>query len=183
MPIVATLYRDGPLTFASLAGRMAASRDTLADTLAKLEGNGVVERQHPGKRTVYALTPLGLRVGEKCLPMTALVAETGTLDIALKKWPMLVLTALGRGAKRYNEAKAALPGITARALAIALKDLQAAGLIDRTVEEGYPPAPLYVLSQLGERFFPPLDALCSAAEPGPEEAPQLSAASLAVAET
>ena len=145
--------------------RLAASRDTLADTLAKLEVNGVVERQRPGKRTVYALTPLGVRVGAKCLPMVALVGETDRVDIALKKWPMLVLTALGRGAKRYNEAKAALPGITARALAIALKDLQSTGLIERTVEQGYPPAPLYVLSELGVRFFPPLDELCSAAEP------------------
>ena len=164
MPIVARLYLSGPLTFAALAGRMAASRDTLTDTLAKLDSNGVVERQHAGHRTVYTLTPLGMRVGEKCVPMVELVARTGTRDVALKKWPMLVLTALGRGAKRYNEAKTALPGITARALAIALKDLQAAGLIDRTIDEGYPPAPLYVLSPLGQEFFPPLDELCSACE-------------------
>ena len=171
VPIVATLYRDGPLTFASMSNRLAASRDTLADTLAKLEANGVVERQHPGKRTVYALTPLGLRVGAKCLPMVALVGETGMVQVALKKWPMLVLTALGRGARRYNEARSALPGITARALAIALKDLQAAGLIERTIDQGYPPAPLYVLSDLGRQFFPPLDDLCSAAEPLPEDVP------------
>lgn len=170
MPIVARLYLSGPLTFATLSERMAASRDTLTDTLAKLEANGVVERQHPGRRTVYALTPLGRRVGEKCVPMVELVARTGTRDVALKKWPMLVLTALGRGAKRYNEAKSALPGITARALAIALKDLQAGGLIDRTIDEGYPPAPLYVLSTLGQEFFPPLDELCSACEsPEPAE--------------
>lgn len=164
---------------------MAASRDTLADTLAKLEANGVVERQRPGKRTFYALTPLGLRVGAKCVAMVALVGETGTLDIALKKWPMLVLTALGRGARRYNEAKAALPGITARALAIALKDLQTAGMIDRTVDQGYPPAPLYCLTELGQRFFPALDELCRAAEPAAEEAPPPGPGTpaLAIAET
>lgn len=162
-----TLYRSGPLTFAGLAGRMSASRDTLNDTLAKLEANGVVVRQPHGRRTVFTLTRLGMRVGERCLPMIEVVSETGTRDLALKKWPMLVLTALGRGATRYNETKAALPGITARALAIALKDLQAAGLIDRTIDEGYPPAPIYMLSELGERFFPPLDALCAAAVPEP----------------
>ncbi len=162
-----TLYRSGPLTFAGLAGRMAASRDTLNDTLAKLEANGVVVRQPYGRRTVFTLTRLGTRVGEKCLPMIEVVSGTGTRDLALKKWPMLVLTALGRGATRYNETKAALPGITARALAIALKDLQAAGLIDRTIDEGYPPAPIYMLSELGQRFFPPLDALCAAAVPEP----------------
>ncbi len=191
VPIVATLYRDGPLTFASLSGRLAASRDTLADTLAKLETNGVVERQRPGKRTMYVLTPLGQRVGARCLPMVAVVSETGVVEVALKKWPMLVLTALGRGARRYNEAKAALPGITARALAIALKDLQAAGLIDRTVDQGYPPAPLYVVSELGEKLFPALDDLCNAAEPVPEDAATTlgeastpeSAGELAAAET
>lgn len=183
MPIVARLYLTGPMTFAALASRMDASRDTLADTLAKLEANGVVQRQRPGKRTVYALTPLGERVGAHCVPMVEIVAETGQRGVALKKWPMLVLTALGRGARRYNEAKAALPGITARALAIALKDLQTAGLIERTVDQGYPPAPLYVLSEAGRRFFPPLDELCNACVQQPQDTAQRPEAELIATET
>ncbi|HNM77082.1 MAG TPA: winged helix-turn-helix transcriptional regulator [Tepidiformaceae bacterium] len=169
VPILATLYQSGPLTFAALSQRMKASRDTLADTLANLEANGVIERQPLGRRTVFALTPRGERVGAAALPMAQVVSSAGVLHLALKKWPMLVLTALGRGATRYNEAKAALPGITARALALALKDLDAAGLIERTIEAGYPPAPIYRLSETGQRFFPPLDALCCAAIPLPGE--------------
>jgi len=164
VPIVARLYRDGPQTFAALAGALAASRDTLTETLAKLEANGVVERQHPGKKTIYSLTELGNAVGATCIPLVELIANTDVFPIALKKWPMLVAVALGRGATRYNEAKAALPGITARALALALKDLQAVGLIERTVDQGYPPAPNYELSEKGQRFFGPLDDLCRACE-------------------
>ncbi len=152
------------MPFSELASRLSASRDTLTETLAKLEATGVIARSHPGRKTIYALTAMGERVGAACLDMVAAVADTDVLPIALKKWPMLVMVALGRGAVRYNEAKAALPGITARALALALKDLQAVGLIERTVDAGYPPAPNYVLSDRGRTFFPALDALCVAAE-------------------
>jgi DNA-binding HxlR family transcriptional regulator len=168
---VARLYRDGPQPFATLAGALAASRDTLTETLAKLEANGVIERQRAGKKTVYTLTTLGTRVGAACVPLVELVGDSDLLPVALKKWPMLVAVAVGRGATRYNEAKAALPGITARALALALKDLQSVGLVDRTVDHGYPPAPNYVLSARGRTLFPALDALCRACEAAVEETP------------
>ena len=164
VPIVARLFRDGPQPFAGLAAALSASRDTLTETLAKLEATGVIERQKPGKKTLYTLTPLGQQVGAACVPLVELVADTDLLPVALKKWPMLVAVALGRGATRYNEAKAALPGITARALALALKDLQTVGLVERTVDHGYPPAPNYALSERGCAVFPALDALCVACE-------------------
>lgn len=164
VPIVARLFLDGPQPFAALAAKLAASRDTLTETLAKLEANGVIARDRPGKKTVYSLTPLGMEVGAACVPLVELVGGTDILPIALKKWPMLVAVALGRGATRYNEAKAALPGITARALALALKDLQNVDLVERTVDHGYPPAPNYVLSERGRTLFPALDALCRACE-------------------
>lgn len=168
------LYQAGPLSFAGLSSRLQASRDTLTDTLAKLETNGVVERRHQGKKTVYALTNLGEAVGGACLPLVQLVGESDLLELALKKWPMLVVVALGRGATRYNETKSALPGMTARSLAIALRELQAAGMIERTVDAGYPPTPSYVLSAKGRLFFPALDDLCLACEAGttqPETGP------------
>ncbi len=33
--------------------------------------------------------------------------------------------------------------MTARALALTLKDLQAAGLVERRIEDAYPPTPVY----------------------------------------
>ncbi len=164
MPIVAVLYRDGRMPFAGLTGALPASRDTIAETLLKLEANGVIVREHSERRTHYALTPLGLDVGSACVPLLKLVGESDLRAVGLKKWPLLVAVALGRGAERYNEAKAALPGITARALALALKDLQSVGLVDRTVEHGYPPSPHYQLTQRGRDLFPALNALCIASE-------------------
>jgi DNA-binding HxlR family transcriptional regulator len=104
------------MPFASLAGALPASRDTITETLAKLEANGVIVREHSEGRTVYTLTRLGLDVGSACVPLLRLVGETDLRNVGLKKWPLLVAVALGRGAERYNEAKAALPGITARSL-------------------------------------------------------------------
>jgi DNA-binding HxlR family transcriptional regulator len=164
VPIVARLYRYGPQPFATMAANLSASRDTLTETLAKLEAVGVIERRRAGQKTIYALTPLGERVGENCGVLVDLLGESELLPVALKKWPMLVAVALGRGAKRYNEAKAKLPGITARALALALKDLHAAGLVERTIDNGYPPAPNYRLSPQGQELFGPLDDLCRSAE-------------------
>jgi DNA-binding HxlR family transcriptional regulator len=39
-----------------------------------------------------------------------------------------------------------LPGVTARALALALKDLEGSGLVARRVLESYPPATVYALT-------------------------------------
>ena len=54
--------------------------------------------------------------------------------------------------------------VGARALALALKDLQSVEMVERTVDHGYPPAPNYTLSEKGQRFFGPLDDLCRACD-------------------
>jgi DNA-binding HxlR family transcriptional regulator len=42
--------------------------------------------------------------------------------------------------------------VTPRALALALKDLQAAGLVERRIEDAYPPRALYVATTQGRRL-------------------------------
>jgi len=173
VPIVATLYRERGCTFAELSHRLSASRDTLTDTLTGLAINGVVTHQ-PGEglrpRPRYILTPSGEFVGEACVGAVGVIVETGLRDVALKKWPMLVLIAAGRGATHFGELQAALPGVTSRALALALKDLEMNGLVDRTIGDGYPPAPVYRLTLLGEALFPAMDVLATACErvPSPD---------------
>ena len=166
VPITARLYREGPQTFAHLARAMGASRDTLAHTLERMEENGLVTR-HAGERPLWSLTAIGREVGAACIDAVRAVEEfhqQEILNLALRKWPMLVITAIGRGGRRYNELKTMLPGVTARALALALKDLQAAGLVTRTVQDGYPPAAVYTLSESGEQLFPAMDLVCRAAD-------------------
>lgn len=163
VPIVAYLHREGPRRFADMARALPASRDTLTDTLTRLEQSGVVTHEAGVARPRYRLTSIGDQVGAACVAAVAEIGGTDVLPIALKKWPMLVAVAVGRGASRYNEMKAQLPGITARALALALKDLQAAGMVHREVSHGYPPAATYSLTEKGLRFLPVLDGLCTAA--------------------
>lgn len=165
VPITAHLHRDGPKTFAQLARELAASRDTLAGTLSRMEENGVITRVG-AQRPTWDLTPIGREVGAACIAAVHAVNQAeipGLLSLALRKWPMLVLIAIGRGGSRYNELKNMLPGITARALALALKDLQSHGIVNRLVEDGYPPAAVYSLTAAGQALFPAMDAIAVAA--------------------
>jgi DNA-binding HxlR family transcriptional regulator len=86
------------------------------------------------------------------------------VDIALKKWPMLVVVAIGRGARRFGEIKELLPGITPRALTGALRDLQATGLTERRITETWPPYTTYELMPLALQALPVLEEICITAE-------------------
>ena len=167
MPIIATLYVQGGLRFAELARRLGSSRDTLSETLTALVEAGIVRHNDffgQPVRPEYTLTERGRRLGEPCLAAVGAVRDTAMLGIALKKWPMLALVAVGRGASRYNELKGVLTGITSRALAMALKDLEEAGLVERTVAESYPPSVHYRLTDGGLAVFPTMDVLVTACE-------------------
>jgi DNA-binding HxlR family transcriptional regulator len=82
-----------------------------------------------------------------------------------------VLVAVGRGKARYNALKADLPGITPRALAAALKDLETDGFVRREIEDGYPPRARYRLSERGEQLLPSMEALVAACEALPLASP------------
>ncbi|MBI5948735.1 MAG: helix-turn-helix transcriptional regulator [Chloroflexi bacterium] len=118
---------------------------------------------HP-LRPEYVLTPAGESVGRLCVELAAVVRSEGLLKVALKKWPMIVLAAVGRGAHRFGEVKAMLPGVSARSLALALKDLESEGLLERRISAGYPPAPAYSLTAKAQRIFPVLDRFVAACE-------------------
>ena len=75
----------------------------------------------------------------------------GAADVALRKWSLPVLVAL-EGPSRFSELRLRLPGVTPKALAIALKDLRAAGLVERRVEDAYPPTAFYATTAAGRRL-------------------------------
>ena len=68
--------------------------------------------------------------------------------MGLKKWSMPVLASL-EGPMHFSELRAALPGLTARGLTIALKDLQALGYVERQVVDAYPPTTVYRATTAG----------------------------------
>ena len=164
VPVIARLYAEGALTLGGLSTRLPAGRSTLAETLATLEQSGALVRGTGDRRMLYRLTEVGAALGAACVEMTRVIPNDEVLNVALKKWPMLVVTLIGRGSARFNELEAGLPGITSRALALSLKDLEAARMITRELKAGYPPTTIYALTPLMEAMFPALDALCAAAE-------------------
>ena len=77
---------------------------------------------------------------------------------------MPVATALAaEERRRFSDLQHALPGVTGRALAFALKDLAKAGLVERTVLEDYPPATSYRLTARARRLRPILRRLAEVA--------------------
>ena len=89
----------------------------------------------------------GEEAARRCTKLLAAADE----DVVLRKWSLPVLTALAEPS-RFSELRAELPGITPRALALALKDLQAADLIERRVEDAYPPRAVYSATRQGRRL-------------------------------
>lgn len=167
VPIVAVLYADRGAKFVTLLNRTGASRDTLSDTLTHLVEGGVVARNpgygHP-MRPEYILTPFGETLGPPCVEAAKVMPGLGLFEIAVKKWPMLVVVAIGRGGARFGEIKDLLPGITPRALTSALRDLQSAGLADRVITESWPPHTIYTLTPLAHEALPVLEAICATCE-------------------
>lgn len=78
------------------------------------------------------------------------------LDVLGERWTLLILRELFGGSRRYGDLRAELPGIATNLLADRLRELEEAGLVDRTEL----PAPIartvYTLSEVGWRKVPPV---------------------------
>lgn len=155
VPVLAELHRCSGAKFVTLAKRLGSSRDSLRQTLDALIRQGWVMRNpghgHP-MRPEYILTPAGTTLGPWCQRLMGLLSSLGKEDVGLKKWSMPVAVALRAGKARFSEIQALLPGSTARALALTLKSLQNAELVERFVSEDYPPATFYHLTREGRRL-------------------------------
>jgi len=82
------------------------------------------------------------------------------LDVVGERWTLLILRELVGGARRYGDLRDQLPGIATNLLAERLKELQEAGLVERTDL----PAPIgrtvYTLSDMGwQRALPILRSI------------------------
>jgi DNA-binding HxlR family transcriptional regulator len=150
--VLAELGRARGARFVVLVNRLGVGRASLERTLAALVELGLV-RRNPGYghplRPEYLLTPQGEEAASRCARLLA--AVDGKADVLLRKWSLPVLVAL-RGNRRFSGLRDALPAITARALALALKDLERAGLVTRRVEETYPPSTLYAATPEARRL-------------------------------
>lgn len=140
LPLLVELLRGEERRPAALARKLSASRQTVNDTLASLLQLGLVE----AAEGAMALTRKGERVAERAEALLAALRKSAGEE-ALRKWALPVLHALGKRPQRFGELKESLHGATPRALSMSLKDLLAAGLVDRRVLPGWPPGTEYFL--------------------------------------
>lgn len=77
------------------------------------------------------------------------------------RWSVLVIISLSEyGTLRFNELKRTL-GISQRMLSLTLKKLERDGLVNRTYHPTIPPKVEYNLTQMGNSFREPVNALGS----------------------
>jgi DNA-binding HxlR family transcriptional regulator len=155
-PILAEMHREGGATrFVVLLNRLGISRDVLSRTLRALIRQGWV-RRNPGYghplRPEYLLTKSGARLAPECAALISELERQDQLNTALHKWSLPILLATVATGGRFSELKAVLTGITARALVLSLKELHAAGLVERAIVAGFPPSSRYEATPFGKRL-------------------------------
>ena len=162
IPVLALLHRHRGCKFVFLAFQLGLSRDSLSRGLHHLIGLGLV-RRNPGYghplRPEYLLTPGAAGLAGSLAPLWEWIRHEGGEEVLLKKWSLPVLAATGEGYPRFSALKQALPGISPRALTLALKELASAGWLVRGVTGGYPPNSFYRPSQLAGPMQPLLRAV------------------------
>ena len=82
-----------------------------------------------------------------------------TVQLIGSKWKLLILRNLLVRPWRFNELRASLEGISQKVLTNSLREMEADGIVVRTVFPEVPPRVEYSLSELGETMRPVLDAM------------------------
>jgi len=74
------------------------------------------------------------------------------VDVLARPWSALLLNALQPGPTRFSELAAATRGVTDKILSARLKELEARGLVVRSVDAGPPVRVAYELTEAGRAF-------------------------------
>ena len=82
-----------------------------------------------------------------------------TVQLIGNKWKLLIIRNLMERPWRFNELHRSLEGISQKVLTDSLRQLEADGIITRTVYPEVPPRVEYALSDLGESMRPILNAM------------------------
>lgn len=97
-------------------------------------------------------------VGALTKELPACPVET-TLMLIGDKWKVLILRDLMPGTKRFGELKRSIGHVSQKVLTAQLRQMEASGLVIRTVFPEVPPHVEYTLSELGYSLKPVLDAM------------------------
>ena len=85
-------------------------------------------------------------------------------EVLGRRWAPQILFLLLQRPARFTELERAVPGLTKRVMAERLRELQAAGLVERRVDPGPPLGSSYALTPDGEAMRGPLEGLGTWAE-------------------
>lgn len=83
------------------------------------------------------------------------------MDVIGGKYKAQIVYELIDGTKRYHQIQNALPQATPRMLSKQLKELEADGVITRTLYPVVPPKTEYSLTELGQSLVPIVQSLCT----------------------
>jgi DNA-binding HxlR family transcriptional regulator len=84
-----------------------------------------------------------------------------TLDVIGGKWKALILFWLRDAVCRFGELRRKIPGVSERMLTQQLRELEAHGVVRRTVYAEVPPRVEYALTPYGRTLRPITDLMCA----------------------
>lgn len=86
------------------------------------------------------------------------------VELIGRRWSGVIIRAMLGGARRFSALQAAIPGISDRLLSERLKELEAEGVVERTVFPETPVRVEYTLTQKGRTLAPVVEAVADWAE-------------------
>lgn len=81
------------------------------------------------------------------------------IELIGRRWAGAILWALAERPHYFAELTSSVPGLSDRLLSRRLRELEVAGLVERSVHEGTPPRVSYALTEKGRALEPALAAL------------------------
>ena len=83
------------------------------------------------------------------------------IELIGRRWAGAILIALAGGPRYFADLGSSIPGVSDRLLSRRLRELEAAGIVERCVHDGAPARVSYALTEKGRALEPALDELRS----------------------
>ena len=155
VPLLALVGAEEGARFAVMLARLGLSRSVLVASLAHLQEAGWL-RRNPGHghplRPEYILTAAGAPVAAFCMKVMAERERLGLEPGQMPRWSLPLILTLGRDRARFSALRVSLTPVTPRALSLTLKQMLSVDLIDRALEDEFPPIAIYGLTGRGARL-------------------------------
>ena len=155
VPLMAHVGEEHGSRFAVMLARLGLSRSVLAASLTALQEAGWLVR-NPGHghplRPEYVLTPAGEPVAAFCRQVMAQRERLGLEHGQLPRWSLPLIARLDGENARFSALRDALRPVTPRALSLTLKQMLQVDLIDRALEDEFPPIAIYGLTGRGREL-------------------------------